>query len=88
MTNILQAVRVIVNKQIPDVASFYRSKNRINAEGDALEAFIKDIFANTVGETNENYKHEIYSNLFSYFGNANNPPDLIIKGGDAIEVKK
>jgi hypothetical protein len=88
MTNILQAVRVIVNSKIPDVASFYRSQNRINAVGDALEAFVKDIFANTVNETNENSKHEAYSKLLSYSGNANNPPDLMIKGGDAIEVKK
>ncbi len=88
MINILQAVRVIVNNHIPDVANFYRSKNRINAVGDALEAFIKDTFANTVGETNENRKNEVYSELFSYSGNANNPPDLMIKGGDAIEVKK
>ncbi len=88
MTNILQAVRVIVNNKIPDVTSFYRGKNRINAVGDALEAFIKDTFANTVGETNENRKNEVYSELFSYSGNANNPPDLMIKGGDAIEVKK
>ena len=88
MTNILQAVRVIVNNKIPDVASFYRSTNRINAVGDALEAFIKDTFANTMGETNENRRNEVYSELFSYSGNANNPPDLMIKGGDAIEIKK
>lgn len=88
MTNILQAVRVIINNKIPDVVSFYRSTNRINAVGDALEAYIKDIFADTVSETNENYKREVYSKLFSYSGNANNPPDLMIKGGDAIEVKK
>ena len=56
MTNILQAVRVIVNSKIPDVASFYRSQNRINAVGDASEAFVKDIFANTVTKTNENSK--------------------------------
>ena len=88
MTNILQAVRVIVNNKIPDVASFYRSRNRINAVGDALEAFIKDIFANTVTETDASSKYEAYSKLFSYSGNANNPPDLMIKGRDAIEVKK
>ena len=88
MTNILQAVRVIVNSKIPDVASFYRSQNRINAVGDALEAFVKDIFANTVNETDASSKYEAYSKLFSYSGNANNPPDLMIKGGDAIEVKK
>ncbi|MBA2748544.1 MAG: NgoPII family restriction endonuclease [Tatlockia sp.] len=88
MTNILQAVRVIVNSKIPDVASFYRSQNRINAVGDALEAFVKDIFANTVSETDTSSKYEAYSKLFSYSGNANNPPDLMIKGGDAVEVKK
>lgn len=26
--------------------------------------------------------------FFSYLGNQNNPPDVILKGGDAIEIKK
>ncbi|MBW4664845.1 MAG: NgoPII family restriction endonuclease [Chroococcus sp. CMT-3BRIN-NPC107] len=88
MTNILQAVRVIVNNRIPDVVGFYRSKNRINAVGDALEAYIKDIFANTVGETNKDIREEVHKQLFSYYGSANHPRDLMIRGGDAIEVKK
>lgn len=50
MTNILQAVSTIVNNDIPDIVDFYRSRNKINAVGDALELFIKDIFANTVNE--------------------------------------
>lgn len=33
-------------------------------------------------------KNEIYSKYFSYMGNQNNPPDIIIRRGDAIEVKK
>ncbi|NJK46961.1 NgoPII family restriction endonuclease [Candidatus Gracilibacteria bacterium] len=88
MTNILQAIFTITADRIPDVVSFYRSKNKINAAGDALELFVKDIFANTLSETNENKKAEIYETIFSYFGNANNPPDFIIKNGDAVEVKK
>lgn len=89
MANLLQAIHTAINNHIADVASFYRSKNRINAVGDALELFIKDIFANTLNENNEIKKHEIYEQVFSYFGNANNPPDLmLINGGDAIEVKK
>ena len=31
---------------------------------------------------------EKYSEVFSYLGNTSNPPDMIIKDGDAIEVKK
>lgn len=89
MANLLQAIHVAINNHIVDVASFYRSKNRINAVGDALELFIKDIFANALNETNETTKNDIYEQVFSYFGNANNPPDLmLINGGDAIEVKK
>ena len=89
MTNLLQAIHVAINNHIVDVTSFYRSKNRINAVGDALELFIKDIFANALNETNEIKKKDIYEQVFSYFGNANNPPDLmLIDGGDAIEVKK
>ena len=30
----------------------------------------------------------VYNEVFSYTGNQNNPPDIIIKNGDAIEVKK
>ncbi len=89
MANLLQAIYTAINNQIVDVASFYRSKNRINAVGDALELFIKDIFADTLNETNEVKKNDVYEKVFSYFGNANNPPDLmLINGGDAIEVKK
>lgn len=89
MANLLQAIHTAINNHVADVASFYRSKNRINAVGDALELFVKDIFANTLNETNEIKKHDIYEQVFSYFGNANNPPDLmLINGGDAIEVKK
>ncbi len=88
MTNILRAIHTIVSNDIPDVIDFYRSKNKINAVGDALELFIKDIFANTLRETNQLKKQEAYEQIFSYAGNANNPPDFMLKLGDAIEVKK
>ena len=88
MANILQAIHTIVSNDIPDVVDFYRSNNKINAVGDALELFIKDIFANTLNEIDEVRKQEVYERVFSYTGNPNNPPDLMLKLGDAIEVKK
>jgi hypothetical protein len=50
MTNILQAISTLVNHPIPNLLDYYRSKsqNRINAVGDALEEYIKDIFADTI----------------------------------------
>ena len=90
MTDILQAIANIINNPIPDLLSHYKStsNNRINAVGDALEEFIKDAFANTLTETNLGRKAKIYSDTFSWLGNKNHPPDLIIKNGDAVEVKK
>ncbi|MGL5878148.1 MAG: NgoPII family restriction endonuclease, partial [Xenococcaceae cyanobacterium] len=88
MANILRAIELIISNQIPDIVRFYRSKNKINAAGDALELFVKDIFAQTLNEVNEETKSDLYERIFSYFGNANNPPDLMLLNGDAIEVKK
>ena len=88
MTNILTAIRTIINHPISDLVNYYQSKNRINQIGEALECFIKDIFADTVTESDQQKKLLKYSEVFSYSGNANNPPDLILRRGDAVEVKK
>lgn len=64
-----------------------RYLNRINAVGDQLEYYVKDAIANsfTVPRTQ---KEQVYQNIFSYLGNQNNPPDVIISQGDALEIKK
>lgn len=87
-TNLLIALSNLIKNPIVDINSFYRSTNRINSVGDALELYIKDIFCNSLNEKNLNKKISIFSKYFSYDGNQNNPPDLMIKNGDAIEVKK
>jgi len=86
--NILTAIQTLINHPISDLVSYYKGRNRINQIGDALECFIKDIFADTVTETDEQKKLLKYSEVFSYSGNANNPPDLMLKNGDAVEIKK
>jgi hypothetical protein len=90
MTDIIQAIATLINHPIPNLLDHYRSKsqNRINAVGDALEAYIKDIFAETIDESNLDRKTNKYSQVFSWQGSQNNPPDLIIRNGDAVEVKK
>jgi hypothetical protein len=88
MTNVLTAIKAIINHPISDLVNYYQSKNRINQMGEALECFIKDIFADTVTESDQQKKLLKYSEVFSYSGNANNPPDLILRRGDAVEVKK
>ncbi len=87
-TNILKAIKNIVENPITELKDYYQTRNRANSMGGALEEYIKDIFANTVNEVDERNRLEILENQFSYLGNQNNPPDIIIREGDAIEVKK
>lgn len=88
-TNLLVAIKNIITNPITDLTSHYnKSRNLVNSEGEALENYIKDIFCGTVDVVDENERNEIFNRHFSYLGNQNNPPDIIIRGGDAIEVKK
>lgn len=87
MSNILQAIYNIYHCPIYKVGEHYYAKNRANNMGDALEHFIKDSFANSYG-FDESDAMRAHSKTFAYLGNQNNPPDAILRGGDAIEVKK
>lgn len=87
-TNLLKALKNIVKNPNNDLVVQYRSLNRMNSMGEALEFYIKDIFCDTLSESDLSKKEMSYSKYFSYLGNQNNPPDIIIKSGDAIEVKK
>lgn len=88
MGNIIDAINNLVNNPILELKSFYKSKNRANNMGDALEEYVKDLFANTLNLEDEQQRLEKISDTFSYLGNQNNPPDIMLKQGDAIEVKK
>lgn len=87
MTNTLQAIINIYKCPVYDTGTHYKSSNRANNMGDALEHFIKDSFANSYN-SNEAEAVLAHNYVFAYLGNQNNPPDAILKNGDAIEVKK
>jgi len=88
MSNILKVFINTVNSYQTNIATLISSNNRVNNMGAGLEEFVKDIFAETIKETNEQNKLDIFSRIYSYSGNKNNPPDLILKNSDAIEIKK
>lgn len=85
--NIINAIYNLVMNPIVKVVSYYEGRNRANNAGDALEEYIKDLFSNTFN-MNETEKLIELSKVFSYLGNNSNPPDAMLRGGDAIEVKK
>lgn len=88
MTNILEAIVNIANNPVVAIRNHYTGRNRANNVGEALEMFVKDAFANTIQEQEEQIKNTRYNQVFSWLGNQNHPPDIMIKQGDAIEVKK
>ena len=94
-TNLLNAIVNIKahgNNNLSEINVISKSKksaiNRANSMGEALEFFMKDSFCNTFSEKDHKKKILAYSQTFSYLGNQNNPPDVIIRDGDALEIKK
>lgn len=87
-SNIIKAIINLINKPKMELKEYYTSHNRANSMGTGLEEYVKDIFASTVDLIDEQVRLHKISEVFSYLGNQNNPPDSMLRGGDAIEVKK
>lgn len=88
MNNIISAIINLVENPKTKLIRKGSSHNRANNMGEALEEYVKDLFANTVDIEDEQIRNAAISATFSYLGNQNNPPDSMLHGGDAIEVKK
>jgi hypothetical protein len=87
--NLLSSIVNIINYGNLDL-SLYATKSeiRINAAGERLEFYIKDSLANSFHISGEHEKKKAHQKICSWLGNQNNPPDIIIRGGDAFEIKK
>lgn len=85
--NIINAIINLVSNPVIKVAATYKSKNRANSVGDALEEYVKDLFAGTF-DASKKTRIIKWNQVFSYLGGSNSPPDAMLKEGDAIEVKK
>lgn len=88
MSNILQALVRIAENYQTNIMTITDGNNRINNMGEGLENYIKYVFADALHEEDTTIRKEKINQTFSYTGNKNNPPDMILRGGDAIEVKK
>ena len=88
-TNILQAINSLIDNDLHSIERYktLSYKIRINNMGEALENLVKDALCNNFN-LEADKRIAIQSEYFSYLGNQNNPPDLIIRNDDAFEVKK
>ena len=89
MKNIIDAIINLVTNPKVELVRHYSYINRANTIGDAFEEYIKDLFAGTVDEIDDNIRNYKLSEVFSYIGNQTNPPHIMLKNvDDAIDVKK
>ncbi len=88
MANILQAFMNIVKNYQVNVNNVTNGNNRANNMGEGLETYIKEAFSNTFLESDKKIKKQKFRDTFSYEGSKTRIPDLILKDGDAIEIKK
>ena len=91
-TNVLKAI-INISKSTDLTLSNYKKfkdeKNRIQEQGAGLEIFIKDSFCGIpTGSISNEKRIKNYLKEFSDTGQKNNPPDAMIKRGDAMEIKK
>lgn len=87
MKNIIDAVVTLVRRNDFNLTASTIGNNRANNQGDALENYVKNLFADTFS-CSETERLEIWSKIFSWFGNKTNPPDFMLRNGDAGEIKK
>ncbi len=87
-SNILRAMVNIAARDQFLLAHEEQNQNRINRLGEKLEVFVQQAFAGVFETQTELELAQQTQSIFSYVGNNSNPPDLILSGGDAIEIKK
>lgn len=86
--NILTAIKNIAEFGSSDLRAYSSTYLvRINAVGEQLEFYTKDALCGSF-RLRQQEKEARYREVFSLLGNQNNPPDAIIRGGDAYEIKK
>ncbi|PJE47065.1 MAG: NgoPII family restriction endonuclease [Sediminibacterium sp.] len=87
MYNTLNSIIYLIETQNFKLSKGKLGTNRIQNVGNALETFVKDLYARSFSSTKKQ-KEKNYAKTFSFMDSSNSPPDVIIRGGDALEVKK
>ena len=68
MSNTIKAIINLVTAPQLQLVDYYNSRHRANSEGASLEEYIKDLYADTLNEQNEEQRRNIIKDVFSYIG--------------------
>ncbi|MCJ0916139.1 NgoPII family restriction endonuclease [Mammaliicoccus sciuri] len=88
-TNVLIALKNILDRNSSLLTPIFRSNGTVNAAGDSLEYFVKDMFC--TGASQYQYEHEkqkVYEKYLTWQGDSKHFPDFIVRDGVGVEPKK
>ncbi|MDX8413542.1 MAG: NgoPII family restriction endonuclease, partial [Mariprofundales bacterium] len=90
MSNILSAIMNIVKDDHykVEITKMVNGSNRANNMGEGLEMFVKNAFANSFDVSDYDAWNARFWSTFSFQGVKSKIPDMVLKGAEAIEVKK
>lgn len=87
--NVLVGFMSLMDNAGADLRVLPSGKNRANSVGAAFELFVKEAFADILGEDiDEVSRDAILNQRFSWLGDDNKSPDALLRGGIALEIKK
>ena len=88
-SNILTAIKQISDFKINQINEFSKkyTRTQINSVRKQIKYYVKDAISGSLKTEKEKKESEPDKRVFSYLGNKNNPPDMIIKDGDAFIIK-
>ncbi|MBN1617951.1 NgoPII family restriction endonuclease [Candidatus Dojkabacteria bacterium] len=87
--NILTAIKNISNFRNNNMSEYFKdyAGSQIKTVRQQMENYVKDAISGSFNSVKNKKPTERYNGVFSYIGNKNQPPDMIIQNGDAIVIK-
>jgi hypothetical protein len=87
--NILVAIKNISDFKTNNMHEYFKdyATSQITTVRQQIENYVKDAISGSFKSVKDKKSTDRYSETFSYIGNKNKPPDMIMKGGDAVIIK-
>ena len=87
--NILTAIKNISDFKTNNIREYFKdyATSQIETVRQQIEYYVKDAISGSFQSVKNKKATDRYQEVFSYIGNKNKPPDMIIKGGDALVIK-
>lgn len=86
--NIIDAIGTLIKRKpfyLDDPYS--REDPNVSARYWSMKEYVENLFADSFDARDMGERIYRHMEVFSHLGNSTNPPDFILRGGDAIEIK-